>query len=160
MTEQVAHGVGDPEDRRRHLDYIQAVVKRMSVASSTTKSWLLPVITAAYGYALSANVESVALLGIAAVALFAFLDANYLRQEQAYRRLYDAVVRGAREVPVFSLDPSYAAEPAVPAVNWWQATARILGRWIPDRKVWFSWSIAPFYGGLALIGLVIYIGSR
>jgi hypothetical protein len=29
------------------------------------------------------------LLGLAAVALFMLLDANYLRQERAYRRLYD-----------------------------------------------------------------------
>ena len=54
----------DPEDTRKHLDFIQAIVTRMSAASSTAKAWLLPVVTAAYGYALTQNAESVALLGV------------------------------------------------------------------------------------------------
>jgi hypothetical protein len=101
----------DPDDRRKHLDFIQAVVMRMSAASATTKSWLLPVVTATYGYALTKSADSVALLSVTAVVLFTFLDANYLRQEKAYRRLYDAVTRGTRSVPQFSLDPSYADPP-------------------------------------------------
>lgn len=32
-----------PEDRRKHLDYIQAVVTRQSAASSSAKGWHLPV---------------------------------------------------------------------------------------------------------------------
>lgn len=48
------------EDRRKHLDFIQAVVARMSAASSNSKAWLLPVVAATYGYALTKNAESVA----------------------------------------------------------------------------------------------------
>src|SRR5215217_3011348 len=53
----------------------------MSTASTTTKSWLLPVITAAFGYALTKRADTVALLGVGAGVLFGFLDANYLKQE-------------------------------------------------------------------------------
>lgn len=68
---QVGHSTD--EDRRKHLDFIQAVVTRISAASTSTETWLLPVVTATPRYALTNNAECVALLGIAAVLLFAFL---------------------------------------------------------------------------------------
>ena len=143
------------EDRRQHLAFIQAVITRMSSASSTAKGWLLPVVTATYGYALTQNDGSVALLGMAGVGLFAMLDANYLRQEQSYRRLYDTVARKRRPVPSFTLDPSEAEElpggdtPPRRKIQVW------VGRWLPEPRVWLSWSIAPFYTGFLLVGLVI-----
>ncbi|MFY1625106.1 hypothetical protein ACN268_18150 [Micromonospora sp. WMMD735] len=143
------------DDRRKHLDYIQAVVTRMSSASSSAKGWLLPVVTAAYGYALTKKQSPIALLGIAAVLLFGFLDANYLRQEKAYRRLYDAVARGTREIPLFSLDPSHADDPIPPAATRWQTVRLLFGRWFPNRNVWLSWSVAPFYGSLIIVGCFI-----
>lgn len=145
------------EDRRKHLDFIQAVVTRMSAASSGAKGWLLPVVTATYGFALSQHSRAVTLLGLAAVALFMFLDANYLRQERAYRRLYDTVAKGSREVPLFSLDPSEADDPVPEAANWRQRLRTMIGRWFPAWSVWSSWSILPFYGALLLIGIGIYI---
>ncbi|RLP92797.1 hypothetical protein [Micromonospora sp. CV4] len=147
--------VVDPEDRRKHLDYIQAVVTRMSSASSAAKGWLLPVVTATYGYALTQDANLVAALGVAAALLFGFLDANYLRQEKAYRRLYDAVARGTRKVPLFSLDPSDADDPIPFAATRRQKIRRRLGRWFPDATVWLSWSVAPFYGALVAIGCSI-----
>jgi histidine triad (HIT) family protein len=148
-----------PDDRRKHLDFIQAVVTRMSSASSTAKGWLLPVVTVAYGYALTRHASSVALLGVAASLLFSLLDANYLRQEKAYRRLYDAVVRSTREVPIFSLDPSHAEDLVPPAVTFREKLAKRLNRWIPDFHVWMSWSIAPFYGGLVAVGIIIFMAT-
>lgn len=145
------------EDRRKHLDFIQAVVTRMSAASSSAKGWLLPVVTATYGFALTQHSRAVTLLGLAAVALFMFLDANYLRQERAYRRLYDTVAKGSREVPLFSLDPSEADDPIPAAAGWRQRLRTLVGRWFPAWSVWSSWSIMPFYGALMLIGIGIYI---
>jgi hypothetical protein len=143
------------EDRRQHLGFIQAVVARMSAASATAKGWILPVVTATYGFALTQNDGPIALLGMAAVGLFAMLDANYLRQEQAYRRLYDTVARKTRPVPFFTLDSSEADDP--PQVN--EAPPKKVriwaGRWLPGARIWLSWSIAPFYGGLLLVGLLV-----
>ena len=45
-------------------------------------------------FALTKSADSIALLGLAAVLLFAYLDANYLRQEKRFRRLYVAVAAG------------------------------------------------------------------
>lgn len=157
MTELDESSLSEPsdEDRRQHLAFIQAVVTRMSAASSAAKGWLLPVVTATYGYALTKQSGKVALLGIAGVILFAFLDANYLRQEKLYRRLYVTVANRKRPVSPFSLDPTEAGDPPSPdhpEPKKWLTAAR---RWIPEMKVWGSWSIAPFYGALVLIGLLI-----
>jgi histidine triad (HIT) family protein len=112
-------------------------------------------VTATYGYARIQRDGSIALLGIAGVALFALLDANYLRQEQAYRRLYDTVARMARPVPSFTLDPSEADDPPPPGATPPKKVRVWVGRWLPSARIWLSWSIAPFYGGLLLVGLLI-----
>jgi histidine triad (HIT) family protein len=155
VTDPFEKAPSDADDRRKHLDYIQAVITRMSQASSAAKSWLLPVVTATYGYALTKRIDSVALLGVAAVLLFSFLDANYLRQERAYRRLYDAVTRKTKEIPIFSLDPSDADDPIPENATRRERFRMRRARWFPDRTVWTSWAIAPFYGSFTAIGCLI-----
>lgn len=156
-------GIPDAEDRRKHLDFIQAVVTRMSAASSTTKGWLLPVVTATYGYAVVNRDLSVALLGVAAVLLFAIIDANYLNQERAFRRLYDAVAEGG-DIPAFSMDASLAA-PAPPrttqdSASTWKRARKVVRDWFPPWAVWSSWAIAPLYGSLLFVGLIIILRVR
>jgi histidine triad (HIT) family protein len=131
-----------PEDRRQHLSFIQAIVTRMSQASSSAKTWLLPVVTLAYGYALQEKQFWPAILGVAAVLIFGVLDANYLKQERAFRNLYDTVAAGG-DIPVFSLNPAMAG-PAGSKVNYW-----------PDWEDIGSWAVAPIYGPLLFSGLAI-----
>ncbi|TXJ73937.1 HIT family protein [Streptomyces lavendulae] len=128
------------EDRRQHLSFIQAVVTRMSQASSASKSWLLPIVTVTYGYAITSKSFFVALLGCLAVLVFGILDANYLKQERAFRKLYDEVAAG-RPIPTFSMNPTLAS-PAGTRVNYW-----------PDWPDVRSWAVAPVYGPLLLAGL-------
>ncbi len=141
-----------PEDRRKHLDYLQAVVTRQSAASSSAKGWLLPIVTATFGFALTRGSWPLAALGMVAVVLFAYLDANYLRSEKQFRRLYNTVARSSRKVPLFTLDPVDAEEPMsddAPAISKWKKAVR---KYVPERSVWASWSIAPFYIALLLLG--------
>jgi len=145
------------EDRRQHLALIQAVITRMSAASSTAKGWLLPVVTATYGYSLTKGDGTIGLLGIAGVLLFAMLDVNYLRQEQAYRMLYVVVANRTRPMPSFTLNPSEADDPPPPDASPPSRFLFLVGRWLPAPKVWLSWSIAPFYGGLFSIGILIVL---
>ncbi|WP_245650191.1 HIT family protein [Millisia brevis] len=133
-----------PEDRRQHLDFIQSTITRMSQASSSAKTWALPIVTATYGYAIVEDAWGVALLGILAVVIFAILDANYLKQERAFRHLYDQVARGG-PIPTFSMNSTLAA-PAGSTVNYW-----------PDAADLRSWSIALVYGPLLAAGIVIAI---
>jgi histidine triad (HIT) family protein len=133
----------DAEDTRKHLEFIQGTISRMSQASSSTKSWLLPVVVAAYGYAITRDAPEIALLGVFGVLLFAYLDANYLNQERAFRSLYRAVAKG-EHVPKFCMDPNLDADKDSRKPAWVT---------VPELSVWTSWSIGPFYLGLAVIGL-------
>lgn len=147
----------DPEDTRKHLDFIQGVVTRMSAASSTAKAWLLPVVTAAYGYALTQGADSIALLGLGATLLFAYLDANYLRQEKRFRSLYKAVASGKNELATFCLQPDDLPSelPAKEKGDWPSGTPTWINHLIPGPNVWLSWSITPFYLPISLAGIVI-----
>ncbi|MEZ0492361.1 HIT family protein [Kineococcus sp. TBRC 1896] len=130
-----------PEDRRQHLTLIQAVITRMSTASSSAKTWSLAVLTLTYGFALNQHAALGALLGVAAVAIFGLLDANYLKNERAFRALYDKVARGDVVEP-FALTPALPSSENRRRRDYWPA-------WQDFR----SWAIAPVYGPLLLIGL-------
>lgn len=146
-----------PEDRRKHLDYIQAVVTRQSAASASVKGWLLAVVTAVFGFALTQHVWVLAVLGMFLIAVFAYVDANYLRSEKAYRTLYNAVSRSGRIVPPFTLDPTDAHEPPcgdASAATKWRA---LRDKYLPPRGVWTSWSIAPFYSTMLLLGVGVAV---
>lgn len=132
-----------PEDRRQHLSFIQSVISRMASASASAKTWLLPIATAAYGYGFVQHSWPIAALGMAAVAVFALLDANYLKQERSFRDLYDHVAKGGA-VPPFSMNPTVAGPSDRAKVNYW-----------PDWQDWQSWAIAPFYLPLLLAGGVL-----
>lgn len=142
-------GEESPDDRRQHLSFIQAVITRMSQASASAKTWLLPIVTATFGYAVIASSWAVALLGTFAVLLFALLDANYLKQERAFRKLYDQVAQGS-PIPAFAMNPALASSQGT-NVNYW-----------PDWADVRSWAILPFYGPFLLVGLgiVIWLSCR
>lgn len=146
-----------PEDRRQHLAFIQSIITRMSAASISTKSWLMPVIVGTYGYALTKGADSVAVLGVGAVLLFAYLDANYLRQEQHFRRLYKAVAEGSTNIASFSLKPEDVPQASTEkySENWGKWMPRWINRLLPGPSVWISWAVAPFYLVLVSVGLFI-----
>ena len=156
----------------KHLEFIQAIVARMAQSSVQTKSLLLPVVVAAYGYALTQKSVSVSLLGVAAVLLFGYIDASYLCQEQAYRRLYNAVIEGTKEIPLLSLNPycidkeaftvnadlnpAEEAEFSCEEKSFWKKSGEVIKEWVfLDPKVWLSWSIFPFYFGFFMVGCAV-----
>ena len=140
----------------KHLEFIQAIVARMAQSSVQTKSLLLPVVVAAYGYALTQKSVSVSLLGIAAVLLFGYIDASYLRQEQAYRRLYNAVIEGTKEIPLLSLNLAEDTELVCEEKSFWKKSGEVIKEWVfLDPKVWLSWDIFPFYFGFFVVGCVV-----
>ncbi|MEZ5086411.1 MAG: HIT family protein [Tessaracoccus sp.] len=146
-----------PEDRRKHLDYIQAVVTRQSAASSAAKGWLLPVVTATFGFALTQDSWTLAALGIVSIVLFSYLDANYLRSEKRFRQLYDTVARSRRMVPDFTLDPADADDPPIGGVSVETKWRKFVRAYFPEWDIWKSWSILPFYLALFVIGIGVLI---
>lgn len=135
------------------------MVTRQSAASSSAKAWLLPIVTATFGFALTQESWPLAALGLVAIVLFSYLDANYLRSEKQFRRLYNTVARSSRKVPLYTLDPVDADEPLptdAPAKSRWK---RFVEKYLPERAVWTSWSIAPFYIALMLLGIGVLVVS-
>lgn len=138
--------VGD--DRRRHLEFIQSTIGRMSSAAVVTKGWSLTIAIAAYGYAGTKPSPVVALLGIVAVLLFASVDAHYLREERKYRLLYDAVRED--RVAVYEMNATKFCR-SLPAAE------RQELRW---SDVVNSWSVRDYYGLTALVGVATLVWSH
>ena len=141
---------GAPEyDTVAHLQMIQGVIARMAQASTNAKSWLLPVVTAAYGYAASQHEPVVAYLGIAAAALFSYIDAEYLRRERAFICLYRAAARGAASG--FDMSPNSYLK-------------KTNGTKDPDfcsfGSAYFSWSVGAFYVPIGVVGIIVAVISR
>lgn len=125
------------DDQRKHLDFIQAVIARMSSSSSTVKGWGLTVSMAAFGISANEAEPAIAVLGLVTVVFFGVLDAHYLRQEKLFRRLYDEARQGLIEV--YSMDKDRHSDTC------------------PLRRVITSWSVAGFYGPLLAVGTGAYL---
>jgi hypothetical protein len=124
----------------KHLEFVQAVISRLANNSFLMKGWALTVAGLIFGFAVEQGSWRIAAAGLLPVVAFWGLDAFFLRQERLYRRLYDAVRRSDAQVEPFSMDTrNYAATVA----SWW-ATA-------------LSRTLLPFYGVLALVGLVLIL---
>ena len=154
-----------PEDRRKHLDYIQAVVTRQSAASSSAKSWLLPIVTATFGFALTEQSWPLAAIGLFSILLFAYLDANYLRSEKRFRSLYNIVAQSRRPIPDFTLDPSDAEDLPTNDIAIKSKWKRFSEAYLPEWDIWRSWSILPFYTalfalGTGVIGLIVLRSAK
>lgn len=135
-----------PEDKRQHLAFAQSVITRMSESSSSAKSWLLPVVTAAYGYAFTNESAAVALLGILATLVFGMLDVGYLRTERRYRELYDRIAADDVDVSPYSL-------------NFKNSTDTRKTSFREHCAALIAWPIWPFYGAFMItgIGALIYL---
>jgi hypothetical protein len=137
------------EDRRKHLDMVQTVVSRMAAASSTSKGWLLPVVTATYGFALVQCEPMVAGLGIVAIAVFGVLDAHYLRQERAFRVLFREVARNkVRDYDMnvkryFHKPNGDEDDERDENCHWWHVIC--------------SWALLGFYGPLVVVGAAVIV---
>ena len=123
------------DDQRKHLEFVQAVITRMSASSGAVKGWAVALAVAADGAVNAAAVSEVALVGMVAVILLGVLDARYLTLERRFRALYDRIRRGKVE----SYDMTV------------QATDARLA-----RVVW-SWAVLGFYGAVLLVGAVAFV---
>ncbi len=127
----------DPDDRRKHLEFVQAAVSRQAGNSFLVKGWALTVTAAAYGFAATQREPLVALVGLAAAAGFWYLDALYLRQERLYRDLYEDLTSATPTAEPYSMRTSGTA---TARTKWWAV--------LRGPSVW------PLFLGLAVAGVV------
>lgn len=138
------------EERRKHLEFVQAVITRQAGNSFLVKGWALTVATAVYGYAASEDRWAVAAVGAAAMLAFWYIDGFYLRQERLYRCLYKGVVAAGfgpdprpHEPELYSMDASgYGNEPG-------NSRGQVL--WSDPLRV--------FFGVLTAAGLVVALAT-
>lgn len=93
-----------PEYQVKHLEFIQAVISRLSNGSFLVKGWTLTVLTAFFGFFIRDLNWKMAMVAAVPVIGFWMLDAYFLRQERLFRKLYDEVRRPECAVPPFSMD--------------------------------------------------------
>jgi hypothetical protein len=120
------------EDRRKHLEFVQSVIARLSQSSANAKGWSLTLAGAAAGFSITQERASLAVISIVVLLAFSTIDCNYLQGERRFRDLYDAVRRG--EVDTFDMNARTVASSHT---------------WV---RTYFSWSIAGFYGVLMVLG--------
>lgn len=98
-------------DVLQHLQFIQSLINRLDSSSATLKGWLIPVVTASYGFAYVNHNVLVLLLGMFFVVMCYVLDSSYLFYGRRYVDLYNAVILRDGSIPWMSLDWKNIPEP-------------------------------------------------
>jgi hypothetical protein len=128
--------------RVKHLEMVQAVVSRLANYGATLKNYCITLTVALSGLAVSQKLPAAFGLAVLAILVFAILDAQYLRLERRFRRLFDTLREGDWSArPDFRMDIG-----DVPRPSFWAA--------------FFSWSIGVFYLPLAVAVLCLWVGIR
>ena len=87
----------------QHLEFIQNIINRMNSNSFQIKEWMITIVSALLAlYASSAN-ETYVFVAIVPTLLFWYLDAYYLLQERRFRELYNDVLSGTSDIPLFTM---------------------------------------------------------
>lgn len=115
--------------RIAHLTMLQGVISRMGANSFTLKALSATFGSAAVAVTATADDPSLYYAGAAFVPILIFwlMDAQYLRYERAYRKLYETVRKGD-EIEAYTLD----AAPFMEDIG-------------PVMRIALSWSVSLFY---------------
>jgi hypothetical protein len=126
--------------RFKQLEMVQGIVSRMAGYGVNFKSYCITVTTAVCGFAITLQRPVVSLLALLPIASFALIDAQYLRLERRFRRLFDSIRSEDWEaIPSFKIDLRTAP-------------------FVPYFGTLCSWSIVAFYAPLALgVAIVVLI---
>jgi hypothetical protein len=133
----------------KHLEFLQAVIARLSGNAFVIKGWSLTLAAAFFGFSTKDLDGRLAAVGLLPVIVFWGLDAYFLSRERSYRQLYDAVRVGDSKVSPFSMD--YRA--FLGSGRWYHCGAHRTTWWC---SVW-SRSLWLFYGAIIAAGVVLIV---
>lgn len=124
-----------------HLTMLQGVIARMGANSFTLKALSASFGSGAIAVMATADKPSpyYAIAAVIPIVMFWMMDAQYLKYERAYRRLFDQVRKG-QQVDPYCLDPS-----------------PFMGEIGSVIRIALSWSVAGFYVAV-MIGLGVVAG--
>ncbi len=123
----------------KHLEFIQAVITRMSTNSFLIKGWCVTLVAALIALAQKDAETTFVVLAYLPVLMFWILDAFFLWQERLFRRLYDHVRQITEDANV---DFSMNTAPFAKDVQSW-------------ARVGFSRTLLLFY--LTLSGAILLV---
>ena len=92
----------------RHLEMIQAVIRRMASNSFAIRRWSISTVAVLVGAGIATNEWAVAFGAALPSILYWLLDAYYLRQERWFIALYDKVRMDPNEVEPFSMETRWS----------------------------------------------------
>lgn len=100
------------DNKRKHLEFIQAVITRMAGNLFYLKGWAITLIVGLFALAAKDARPKFYFLAYTVAAILWFLDGYFLRQERLFRSLYDHVRQVDESDIDFSLDTKrFAALP-------------------------------------------------
>ncbi|MGN9756743.1 hypothetical protein [Streptomyces sp. SD31] len=126
-------------DRIKHLEFIQATITRLGTNSFLVKGWALTLAAGLLALSASRLSWQLAAVGVVPLLCFWYLDCFFLRQERAFRRLYDAARAPDSTVEVLSMN-----------------VAPYLSR-MPWPEVWLTPTLLLFYAPLLLADLALVV---
>lgn len=126
-------------DRIKHLEFIQATITRLGTNSFLVKGWSLTLAAGLLALSASRIGWQLATVGVVPLLCFWYLDCFFLRQERAFRRLYDDARRPGSTVEVLSMD-----------------VGPYLAR-MPWPEVWLTPTLLLFYTPLLLADLALVV---
>lgn len=95
----------DYDDKEiKHLEMIESVIERMGQNSFALKGWTMTLVVAISAFSAAGTERKFALVAIAPIIAFWFLDSFYLQKERKYRELYKNVT--AHKAAPFNMDIS------------------------------------------------------
>ncbi len=132
---------GNDPARIAHLEMVQNVITRMGANSFALKAVTVTLTAGVLAFtgAVTDPSPTILLAALVPLVMLWYLDAQYLRLERLFRRLYDAVRRGEAGEP-FTMDIS-------PYLTLEEHVARIA----------LSWSVVGFYAPIAIV-LIVLLG--
>ncbi|MBF1034049.1 MAG: hypothetical protein HXL11_01345 [Candidatus Nanosynbacter sp.] len=125
------------DDKRKHLEFIQDVINRLSSNTFLFKGWSITIIVAVFTAIVTTQNYNLVWLNLGAVLIFWLIDAYYLMLEQAYRKLYNEVT----DTDVEKIDYKMSVKQFVGFSAWLAAFRRPV--------------LLMFYG--AILAVIIYI---
>lgn len=106
------------EDRRKHLELIQAIISRMANNSFLLKGWSVTLVAGLFALAAKDTNHRLALVAYLPAIVFWGLDGYYLSQERCFRSLYDHVRRQPAGATDYSMNTTTVR---TEYGNWWSA---------------------------------------
>jgi hypothetical protein len=128
-------------ERIKHLEFIQAIVTRLSGNSFLIKGWAITVAAAFYAYVATHLNWRVALVALLPSCAFWYLDSYFLWLERLFRCLYNDVRKAEVATEPFSMD-----------TRPYRSTGTLI-------KAASSPAIWPLYCMVLSVGLILLIAS-